>query len=140
MTSLKFTGQKSYVIAAYIKLHLIFSLDYDIDDINAIIESVHANGLNWTDSVHEYEICKLLFGVKKTAPGADNIPYWVFKHRAVELACVIANLVNKKLSIGRPSSAWKNALVTPIPKVSSVKSFTDPVSYTHLTLPTKRIV
>lgn len=106
--------------------------DYDIDDINAIIESVHANGLNWTDSVHEYEICKLLFGVKRTASGADNIPYWVFKHCAVELACVIANLVNKTLSIGRPPSAWKNALVTPIPKVSLVKSFTDlrPISVT----------
>jgi len=34
-------------------------------------------------------------------------------------------LVNKTLSIGRPPLAWKNALVTPIPKVSSVKSFAD---------------
>jgi len=110
--------------------------DYDIDDINAIIESVHANRHEWTDtvSVHEYEICKLLLGVKRTAPGADNIPYWVFKHCASELSCVIANLVNKTLSTGRPPSAWKNALVTPIPKVSSVKSYNDlrPISVTPI--------
>ena len=70
--------------------------DYDIDDINAIIESVHANGLI-NQSVHEYEIYKLSIGVKRTASGADNIPYWVFKHCAAELTCVIANLVNKTI-------------------------------------------
>ena len=72
---------------------------------------------------------------KKTAPGFDNIPYWVFKHcSAVELTCVITSLVNKTSSIGRPPSAWKNALVTHIPKVSSTKSLADlrPISVTPI--------
>ena len=73
-----------------------------------IIESVHENGLI-THSVSEYEIYKLLIAVKRTAPGFDNIPYWVFKHCAVELTCVIAGLVNKTLNICRPPLAWKNA-------------------------------
>ena len=73
------------------------------------------------------KITDIAYNTRRTAPGADNIPYWVFKHCAVELACVIANVVNKTLSIGIPPSAWRHALVTPIglPKVFSVKSFTD---------------
>jgi len=107
--------------------------DYNVDEINAIIESLHENGLI-NHSVSEYEIYKLLTSVKKTAPGSDNIPYWVFKHCSVELACVVANLVNKTLSTGIPPSAWKSALVTPIPKVTTVKSFTDlrPISVTPI--------
>lgn len=107
--------------------------DYDIDYINAIIDSVHDNGLI-TRPVYDYEIYRLLSAVKRTAPGSDNIPYWVFKHCAVELSGVIANLVNKTLSSGRPPLAWKNALVTPIPKVQSVKTFSElrPISVTPI--------
>jgi len=73
----------------------------------------------------EYESCKLLIGIKRTVPAADKIPYLVFKHCAVELFCVIASLVDKTLSTGRPPVAWKNALVTSIPKVCSLKNYID---------------
>ena len=29
--------------------------------------------------VHEYEVYKSLSQVKKTSPGPDNIPYWLFQ-------------------------------------------------------------
>ena len=84
--------------------------DYNVDEITAVIESIHENELI-THTVSEYEIYKLLTSVNKTAPGSDNIPYWIFKHCSVELTCVIASLVNKTLSAGKPPSAWKSALV-----------------------------
>jgi len=74
--------------------------DYDIDDINVFIESVHPNKLI-NHSVHEYEIHKLSTFVKRTALGSDNRPllvHWVYKHCALESASVIANLVFKTLS------------------------------------------
>jgi len=75
--------------------------DYNIDDINAIIEYVHSNVPIRTHSVHEYEICKLLICIKRTAPGADNIPYWVIKYCVVELASVVTNLVSKTFSTAK---------------------------------------
>jgi len=74
--------------------------DYDIDDINVFIESVHPNKLI-NHSVHEYEIHQLSTFVKRTALGCDNRPvlvHWVYKHCALESASVIANLVFKTLS------------------------------------------
>ena len=62
-------------------------------------------------------------GVKRTAPGADNIPYWVCKHCAVELACVIANLLNKTLSIGRLPSSSKMLWSHPYRKFPRYKEF-----------------
>jgi len=107
--------------------------DYDINDINAVIESVHEDG-QIIHPVSDYEIYKLLSSIKKCAPGSDNIPYWVFKHCAVQLTCVVANLINTMLQTGQPPSAWKSALVTPIPNSATVKSFGDlrPISVTPI--------
>jgi len=42
----------------------------------------------------EYEVHSMLSSVKKTSPGIDGIPYWVFKHCAVELTPVVTYLIN----------------------------------------------
>ena len=42
--------------------------------------------------LYAYEIEPILRKVRKTAPGVDNLPYWVFKQCSVELAEVIAHL------------------------------------------------
>ena len=107
--------------------------DYDINEINAIIESVPVSG-SVLQPVSEYEVFKLLNSVKKTSPGHDCIPYWVFKHCAIELTPVVTLLINNILQTGIPPSSWKTALVTPIPKTAAVKTFTDlrPISVTPI--------
>jgi len=82
----------------------------------------------------EYEVFKLLNSVKKTSPGHDSIPYWVFKHCAMELTPVVTVLFNTILQTGTPPSSWKTALVTPVPKTAGVKTFSDlrPISVTPI--------
>jgi len=81
--------------------------DYDIDDINAIVKSLHPDGLI-NLSVHEKKIHKLSTSVKRTALGYNNILVrWVYKHCALELSSVIADLVNITLSTGRPPHVGK---------------------------------
>ena len=55
----------------------------------------------------------MLSSVKKTSPGADDIPYWVFKHCAVELTPVVTYLINTIISNGTLPPTWLMALVTP---------------------------
>ena len=107
--------------------------DYDISDINAVIESVHQDG-SIINPVSDYEIYKLLSSTKKLQQDLIIYPNWVFKHCAAELTPVVANLVNTMLQTGQPPSAWKSALVTPIPKSAPVKSFCDlrPISVTPI--------
>jgi len=90
--------------------------DYDIDDINATVKSVHPNGLI-NLSVHEYKIHKLSTSVKRTALGYNNILVrWVYKHCALELASVIAHLVNITLSTGRAPRVGKTHRSDPYQK------------------------
>jgi len=69
-----------------------------------------------------------------TSPGHDSIPYWVFKHCAMELTPVVTVLFNTILQTGTPPSSWKTALVTPVPKTAEVKTFSDlrPISVTPI--------
>ena len=56
---------------------------------------------------------------KKTSPGVDGVPYWVYKHCAIELAPVLTHLINKIVNNGNPPSVWLKALVTPSTKEDS---------------------
>ena len=46
----------------------------------------------------------MLSGIKKTSPGVDGVPYWVYKHCAIELAPVLTHLINKIINNGNPPS------------------------------------
>ena len=58
----------------------------------------------------------LLANVRKTSPGNDRIPYWVFRDCAEGLSQVVTKLINYCPCIRTVSSAWKIAAVTPVPK------------------------
>jgi len=74
----------------------------------------------------EYEVHSILSSVKKTSPGVDDIPYWVFKHCAVELTPVVTYLIDTIVSNGTHPPIWLKALVTPVPKK------TPPTDFSHL--------
>ena len=58
----------------------------------------------------------LLANVRKTYPGNDRIPYWVFRDCTEGLSQGVTKLINYCLCIGKVPSAWKITAVTPVPK------------------------
>lgn len=81
-----------------------------------------------------YEIEPMLRKVRKTAPGVDNLPFWVFKHCSVELAEVVAHLYNYTLLTGALPRQWLTAIITPVPKLSTPSTISDfrPISVTPI--------
>ena len=75
------------------------------------------------DILHVYKQMKK---IKKTAPGHEDIPYWVYKENAHLLAEPYAHLFNCCLRCGLFPELFKVAKVVPIAKVNSP---TDPGQY-----------
>jgi len=71
----------------------------------------------------EYEVHRMLSSVQKTCLGVDEVPNWVFKHCAVELAPVVTYLINTIVSNGTPPSTWLKTLDTPVPKKTPATEF-----------------
>ena len=74
------------------------------------------------DSVKPPEISErcvwiTLVDVKKTATGADNLPYWIWKDCAELLTPVVTHVWNLSLSTHTWPDSWKRANVNPLPKV-----------------------
>ena len=66
--------------------------------------------------VDEYSVWRLLVHQKRTAPGPDELPYWLWRDYADYLAPVITNIFNSSLRQQYIPLLWKLANVTPIPK------------------------
>lgn len=81
---------------------------YDSSSITEFINSLSRRNFcssNQTTpplAVYEYDVFKCLSRVRKTSPGPDNTPYWLFKHCALELTPVITHIINLTLIQGKP--------------------------------------
>ena len=117
--------------------------NYDIEVIRSFLDNNHDmvhNGsrtqlsASHQPSVMEFEVQRMLERIKKSSPGTDDLPYWVFQQCSYQLAPVITHIFNLSLSSGKPPMHWKKAVVTPVPKVSNPTAFTDlrPISVTPL--------
>ena len=84
--------------------------------------------------IYAYEVERMLSKVSKTAPGPDNLPYWIFKNCSYELAEAIAHIFNCSLRSGVLPCQWLTAVITPAPKISNPQNFSDfrPISVTPL--------
>jgi hypothetical protein len=107
---------------------------YDSGVIEKLIDSLPVYSQTKGVLFYEYEVFKMLTKVKKTAAGVDKLPYWLFRECADSLTPVVTHVFNVILSSGTPPSAWKCAIVTPIPKVSQPKDYQDlrPISVTSI--------
>jgi len=85
-------------------------------------------------SLTEFQVESCLRRIKKTSPGIDNIPAWVFRACSFELANIVTHIFNCSFSTGVIPSSWRTAIVTPVPKVSKPAAFADyrPISVTPL--------
>ena len=50
----------------------------------------------------------------KKAPGPDNIPAWVLKHCATEIAPILSRLFSQSLNTGHIPHDWLTANVIPV--------------------------
>ena len=108
--------------------------NYDLESITAMKPIISGTIPHYRDITCEYEVYKILSTLKKTSPGIDGVPYWVYKHCAVELAPVLTHLINTVVKNGTPPSTWLKALVTPVPKRTPPTGFSDlrPISVTPI--------
>ena len=112
--------------------------DYDSDIIKNIVDShnpIRASQV--LDDISGYEIYLRLSHLKKTAPGPDDIPYWVYKECAIELSPIITHIINTSTKLGVVPGAWKKAYVTSVPKVRNASEYTSfadlrPISVTPI--------
>ena len=98
--------------------------DYDSDIVRNIVNSYRGpHSTQDTNGISEYEIAMRLNKLKKTAPGPDEIPYWVFKECSIELSPVITRIINLSLGLGVVPGAWKKAYISPVPKVKNASEY-----------------
>ena len=71
---------------------------------------------------------------KKSAPGPDGIPYWIWRDYAQYLAPIITRILNLSLSRQYVPQRWKLANIAPIPKESPVTECSQlgPISLTDI--------
>jgi len=70
--------------------------------------------------------------LKPTATGMDGLLVWFLRVSAPIIAAPLATLFNQSVSVGVVPRQWKNAIITPVPKVPapSVASDYRPISVT----------
>ena len=69
------------------------------------------------------EICAKMLKLKVSkSNGPDNIPNSIIRNFAYELADLVCHIFNTSLATCEFPDIWKDALITPIPKVSLVTS------------------
>jgi hypothetical protein len=73
----------------------------------------------------EYEVFQVLSEVKKTSPGYDQLPYWLFWERAGLLSPVVEHLFNIILCTGTCPASWKRAIVDPILEINQPTALSD---------------
>ena len=77
-------------------------------------------------------VTHFLSKLKRTACGPDELPYWLFRDFAYDLAPAVTDVFNSSLRQHKVPSSWKIADITPLPKESPLTSCTQlrPISLT----------
>ena len=95
------------------------SADHSSLDLNALPAFLPAPDLPPT--ITHVEVCSKLLKVKSfKAHGPDSIPSWIIREYAIELAEPMAKIFNQSLSSSKVPTLWKDADLTPVPKIQAV--------------------
>jgi len=108
-------------------------LNYDTEEINRTKSTISDITLHSGDITYEYKVYKILSTSKKTSPGIDGVPYWVYRNCAIELAPVLTHIINKLVNNGTPPSTWLQDLVFSVPKKTPPIHFFSPQAYIRYT-------
>ena len=69
--------------------------------------------------VSVYEVNKLLMTMRKKSPGVDGLPHWIFRKFSVFLSPALTHIFNQSFQEGKVPTCFKEALVTPVPKIAN---------------------
>ena len=69
-------------------------------------------------------VTHFLSKLKRTACGPDELPYWLFRDFAHDLAPAVTDVFNSSLRQHKVPSSWKMADIRPLPKESPLTSCT----------------
>ena len=73
--------------------------------------------------IEAHVVEKFLIKQKRTAPGPDEIPYWIWKDYASYQAPMVTKTVNLSLNQQHVPLVWKIANITPITNESPLEDF-----------------
>ena len=91
---------------------------YKLSEVLKFIRPNNCYTANPSNDFENYQMEPLLYKVKNTESGCDNLPSWIFRQCSVELADV-AKLLNHSIAYGNVVYFnRKTAVVTPVPKVA----------------------
>ena len=82
--------------------------------------------------ITEYQIFTILDTLPNTATGLDMLPSWFLKLAAPLISSSLTHLVNQSILTSTVPAQWKNACITPLPKISHPADPSDfrPISIT----------
>ena len=66
---------------------------------------------------YEQRVFNWLDKIKVTSPGRDGLPFWLLKLAAYFIAKPVAHIYNLSIFSSCVPKQWKEAVITPIPKV-----------------------
>ena len=84
--------------------------------IKASLPGVHNAAKPCNDYYPADVIELLLVRIGRTSPGNDEIPYWLYRDCACEIAQIVTKLVNMSINLGVMPFAWRTAAITPVSK------------------------
>jgi len=95
--------------------------EYSVDDVLCFVSTL-TSSCNRRIVLAPCEVEHLLYRVKPSSPGLDNIPRWFFHNCSYEIAEVVGHILNLSFDTfdcGAVPRQWRQAVVTPVPKVAS---------------------
>ena len=83
--------------------------------IKASLQGVHNAAKPCNNYYPEDVIELLLVRIGLTSSGNDEIPYWLYRDCACEIARIVTKFVNMSIDLGVLPSALRTAAITPVP-------------------------
>ena len=85
-------------------------------------------------TIEVHTVWKFLSTLKRTAPGPEELPFWIWRNYAYQLAPTITKVFNSSLKKQLVPCLWKLANITPIPKETPFETCNQlrPISLTNV--------
>jgi len=78
-----------------------------------------------TADYSDFDIMVMLSRITNTASASDDLPFWLYRECATELSHVSSQLIHFSINKGEVPRAWKQAVITPVPKTTPAVSVSD---------------
>ena len=87
-----------------------------------------------TPKVTSLTVCNILLNLKRTTSGPDQLPFWLWRDFAFDLAPFISHVFNCSLRCQTVPTLWKMADIMPLPKETPFRTCNQlrPISLTNI--------